>query len=163
MQRNTQTNPKIKRVINTMESWLGLLERESRIWRKRTWKRRKAKYMRHHLTPIEKLLGTELWGGKLGARFSKQVYLYGYIVDFYCRNLKLAIEVDGTMHKGRENYDRMRDGHLTRWGISVIRIPAQRLYQDLHKVNAEIRNKIIQLSLCAGKGIPTHHKVKKIT
>ncbi len=40
----------------------------------------------------------EVSGKRLGFRFSRQIPIGNYIVDFYCKELQLAIEVDGSIH-----------------------------------------------------------------
>ena len=59
-----------------------------------------------------------------GLKFRRQVVLYGFVVDFYCAELKLAIELDGGIHdaEGIVDYDRARGEHLSRHGIRVRRI-----------------------------------------
>ncbi len=51
--------------------------------------------------------------------FYSQSVNSGYILDFYCPTLRLAIEVDGSIHEGREEYDRHRDIVLYRKNIQV--------------------------------------------
>jgi len=46
-----------------------------------------------------------------------------YILDFYCPQLKLAVEIDGAIHEGREVVDRYRDNNLRKLGITTIRFP----------------------------------------
>lgn len=47
-----------------------------------------------------------------------------YILDFYCPEAKLAIEVDGELHALRLERDRARDEFLAKQGILVLRIPS---------------------------------------
>ena len=75
--------------------------------------------------------------------FESQSVQYGYILDFYCPTLRLAIEVDGGSHNNRQGYDWERDTHLTNHGIQVLRTTNTQVFanpQDL--VNS--LNKIIQ-------------------
>ena len=44
-----------------------------------------------------------------------------YILDFYCHELKLGIELDGDIHKFQKEYDKYRDNILKEMGISVLR------------------------------------------
>lgn len=82
-----------------------------------------AKRLRRNLTQGELLLWDQLASAQLGVKFRRQHPLYGYIVDFYCIEFGLAVEVDGSSHDGREGYDRMRDRHLADRGIETLRIP----------------------------------------
>ena len=58
------------------------------------------------MTFAETLLWAELRARRLaGLRFRRQHPVLGYIIDFYCHELRLAIEVDGDSHVGREECD----------------------------------------------------------
>ena len=50
------------------------------------------------MTLGEIALWREIKGKKLGYKFSRQIPIDQYIVDFYCKDLQLAIEVDGSIH-----------------------------------------------------------------
>lgn len=56
-----------------------------------------------------------------------------YIVDFYCKDLKFAIEVDGAIHfrEGQQEQDKKRQARLESLGVTVIRF-----------MNAEVENKL---------------------
>lgn len=60
---------------------------------------------------------------KLPWKFRRQAVLGEYIVDFYCPELKLVIEVDGTQHylEAGRTYDAKRDEVLTQMGLRVLR------------------------------------------
>ncbi|WP_374755183.1 endonuclease domain-containing protein [Dyadobacter jejuensis] len=47
-----------------------------------------------------------------------------YIVDFYCSNCQVVIEIDGSQHSDQAEYDENRDQYLNSLGLTVIRIPA---------------------------------------
>jgi very-short-patch-repair endonuclease len=57
-----------------------------------------------------------------GWKFRRQQIVAGYIVDFYCAKLRLAIEVDGAVHEGQHEEDRQRDINLAALGVRVIRV-----------------------------------------
>ncbi|MCJ7466932.1 MAG: DUF559 domain-containing protein [Maribacter sp.] len=82
-----------------------------------------AKKLRNTMTLGEIALWREIKGKRLGVRFSRQVPIDRYIVDFYCKDLQLAIEVDGSIHfeEGIEEKDRRRQARLESLGITVIR------------------------------------------
>lgn len=71
--------------------------------------------------------------------FRFQAVLFGYIPDFYCKALRLVIEVDGLSHVGREEYDAHRDQVLEKNGIKTVRIGAIRVLQDIDDVMRTIR------------------------
>jgi len=64
---------------------------------------RRAQELRKRMTPCENILWERLKGKHfLGYKFRRQHPLYKYIVDFYCHQLKLVIEVDGSVHLGAD-------------------------------------------------------------
>ena len=67
-----------------------------------------------------------------GYKFRRQHPLGGYILDFYCAELKLAIEVDGKHHEAAwvNEYDGARSLELGEHGIDVVRIPNELLIRD---------------------------------
>jgi formimidoylglutamate deiminase len=66
----------------------------------------------------------------------------GFILDFYCDELKLGLEVDGEIHLGKEQaeYDQLRTEYLSEFGISITRVSNERVLNDLKKVLVEILN-----------------------
>lgn len=107
-----------------------------------------AKRLRRNLTRGELLLWDQLASAQLGVKFRRQHPLYGYIVDFYCIEFRLAVEVDGSSHDGREGYDRMRDRHLADRGIKTLRI-ADALVRDDPQAAARLVGKALE-----GQGMP---------
>jgi very-short-patch-repair endonuclease len=70
----------------------------------------------------EALLWNELKRKQLGYMLTKQKPIGNYIVDFYCKELKLVIEIDGDSHDNKIKYDKKRDEYMNGLGIMVIRI-----------------------------------------
>jgi very-short-patch-repair endonuclease len=64
--------------------------------------------------------------------------MLGYIVDFYCPAERLAIELDGSAHHGREEYDRKRDADLAAYGVRVLRFPNFRVMAHPDRFRAEV-------------------------
>lgn len=56
-----------------------------------------------------------------GYKFYRQFSIGEFIVDFYCHSKKLAIELDGEMHKNHVEYDNNRSVFLANNGINIIR------------------------------------------
>lgn len=68
-----------------------------------------ARELRQNMTPAEKLLWERLRKRQLqGNRFRKQHPVYRYILDFYCAEKMLAVEIDGHVHNDTEEYDEYR-------------------------------------------------------
>jgi very-short-patch-repair endonuclease len=82
--------------------------------------------MRQAPTGAERTLWAALRNRRCnGYRFKRQVVIEGLIVDFYCRELRLAVELDGPVHQtpeGRQR-DEARDAHLQSRGIRVLHLP----------------------------------------
>lgn len=54
-----------------------------------------------------------------------------YIVDFYLpRPLKLVIEVDGSSHDNRQEYDKRKDAYLVRRGFTVLRVTNEQILSN---------------------------------
>ena len=66
----------------------------------------RARELRREMTPAEKILWHELRGNKLGVHFRRQQIIEGFIVDFYCHQAGLVIELDGSVHEE----DELKDG-----------------------------------------------------
>lgn len=79
--------------------------------------------------------------------FYRQSVKYGYILDFYCPTLRLGIEVDGSMHNERQDYDYRRDNALARHSIQIFRFGNDDVLHntnvvasDLHQILEEKNN-----------------------
>lgn len=80
-----------------------------------------ARRLRSSLTPAEQRLWRRLRNGRmLGVRFRRRHPIAGFIIDFYCIELHLAIEVDGGQHADSRT-DAQRDARLGRHGVQVLR------------------------------------------
>lgn len=103
-----------------------------------------AKKLRNNMTLGEVALWREIKGKKLGVRFSRQIPIDRYIVDFYCKDLKLAIEVDGSVHfkEGQQEKDHIREERLESLGVTIIRFSDLDVKNNLSWVLEEIRNEI---------------------
>lgn len=97
-------------------------------------KLQRARELRHEMTPAEKVLWQELRGNKLGFHFRRQQIIAGFIVDFYCHAAGLVIEVDGDIHKERQDFDANRDKVLQELGLSVIHVKNDDVLNNLPQV-----------------------------
>jgi len=109
------------------------------------------KALRHHSTVCECLLWRKLKGRQLhGYKFRRQYSLENCIFDFYCPQLKLAIELDGAPHFFKEKYiqDRKRDAYfLSNYNISTLRYENWQILSEIDIVINDIY-KHIQLIEC---------------
>ncbi|MFH1746903.1 MAG: DUF559 domain-containing protein [Planctomycetota bacterium] len=95
----------------------------------------RARQMRQEAPFHERLLWSRLRNGQLGdLRFRRQHPVGPYIVDFYCARAKLAIELDGVSHEGRELYDEKRTEYLESQGLRVVRYADDEVLRDLDGV-----------------------------
>ena len=106
-----------------------------------------AKQLRQHMTLGEVALWREIKGKKLGVRFSRQIPIDHFIVDFYCKDLLLAIEVDGSIHfkEGQQVKDQRRQRRLESLGVTVIRFSDPDVKNSLGWVIGEIKKTIKML------------------
>jgi very-short-patch-repair endonuclease len=93
-----------------------------------------ARKFRRQMTPSERLLWEALRRSALGLHFRRQQIIGGFIADFYCARARLAIEVDGAVHRGKEANDRARDMTLAALGIRTLRFSADAVAMHLDSV-----------------------------
>ncbi|MBW4889670.1 DUF559 domain-containing protein [Mucilaginibacter sp. HMF5004] len=93
-----------------------------------------ARSLRNDSTLGEILLWKELNNKQFYSQdFHRQKPLLNYIVDFYCYELNLVIEIDGMYHNHEEknNSDILRDKELESFGLTVIRFTEKEVRQDM--------------------------------
>lgn len=99
-----------------------------------------AKELRRNMTLSEVLLWNELKQKQmLGFDFDRQRPIGNYIVDFYCKELSLAIEIDGKSHFNKYDYDEKRQGELEKLGIKILRFEDIKVKRDMLNVLREIK------------------------
>jgi very-short-patch-repair endonuclease len=82
----------------------------------------RAREMRNNSTKGEIKFWCDLVRNKkCGYKFYRQKTILNYIVDFYCAQLKLVVEIDGTSHLGKEEYDKVREEDLKSLGLKILR------------------------------------------
>jgi very-short-patch-repair endonuclease len=77
-----------------------------------------------------------------GLKFRRQHVLKGFVVDFYCHEQKLAIEVDGGIHKRQQEYDRLRQDTIESDGVTVIRVNNEDIENNCCALIKKIKNVI---------------------
>jgi very-short-patch-repair endonuclease len=112
----------------------------------------KARKLRRNLSPPEVKLWNYLRTRPLGLKFRRQHPLGSYILDFYCAEARLCVEIDGISHDmgQRPAADRCRDQWLTAQGLRIVRIPAAEVMKDMESVVRAI------FDACA-REFPLHH------
>lgn len=104
-----------------------------------------ARELRKNMTFGEVLLWNELKDNKLGFDFDRQRCIDNYIVDFYCKDLMLAIEVDGRSHDNEDALikDEIRQKKLETLGVSFVRFSEAEVKHDTLNVMRAIEAVII--------------------
>ncbi|MEO4045620.1 endonuclease domain-containing protein [Pseudomonas sp. CAU 1711] len=116
-----------------------------------------ARLLRHEATDAEAQLWHHLRGRQMaGRKFRRQHPLPPYVLDFYCEELCLGIELDGGQHysaEGRE-LDRRRAEHLARMGVRLLRFSNREVLLELPAVLERIYGVITAPSPYAGRPSP---------
>jgi len=94
-----------------------------------------SREMRRHPTQAEARLWSVLRGRQLGGwKFRRQHVVVGYVVDFYCSDLRLVVEVDGPVHDERRCDDEAREADLRCAGAEVVRFSNDAVLHRLDEV-----------------------------
>jgi very-short-patch-repair endonuclease len=107
-----------------------------------------ARKLRKDMTYGEVLLWNELKEDKLwGFDFDRQRCIDNYIVDFYCKDLMLAIEIDGMSHDSEEAFakDELRQGKLESFGVAFLRFSEAEVKNDMTNVIRVIEGMMIEI------------------
>ena len=103
--------------------------------------REKARENRKAGILSEVLLWQQLHKRKFqGYNFDRQKIIGNYIVDFYCVDCKVVIEVDGSSHDFKFEYDSVRDEYLKSLNLEVIHISAVDVLKRLNDVMIMLEN-----------------------
>ncbi len=100
----------------------------------------RAREMRQPQTPAEATLWRHLRNRNLKYKFRRQHPIYRFIIDFYCAEAKLLIEIDGDSHLQKEQmeYDQARTEYLEDFGYQVIRFTNDDMRYNINTVVTEI-------------------------
>jgi very-short-patch-repair endonuclease len=99
----------------------------------------RARTLRKNMTRAEVLLWMKLKGKQMcGYDFDRQRPLDEYIVDFYCKELRLAIEIDGWSHALKGARDVARQKRLGSLGVRFLRFTEQEVMADSQSVTDQI-------------------------
>ncbi len=99
--------------------------------------------LRSNLTMSEAALWKLLQNSQLdGRKFRRQHSIGNYVLDFYCPAERLAVELDGEVHKNptQADYDFIRDKWLEEQGIRIIRFENKIIFENPEGLLQEIRN-----------------------
>jgi very-short-patch-repair endonuclease len=111
---------KTKNEKQSMKPSTGL----TRLQRVSEKKLRTARALRKEMTPAEKALWDQVRDRRCGGyKFRRQQIVEGFFADFYCERVKLAVEIDGSVHENAEQKknDRLKERVFQARGIKTIR------------------------------------------
>jgi len=93
----------------------------------------RARRQRRQMTLPEVLLWRLLRQRPYGLKFRRQHETGRYVLDFYCLDARLAIEIDGMIHNDPEQdeHDTRRNEWLANHGIETLRLPASEVLADV--------------------------------
>lgn len=85
----------------------------------------------------------------LGMKFRRQVSIENYVVDFFCFELRLAIEVDGPAHFNREALirDKKREKKIEREGVRFLRFTNSDVYDNIEGVMEIVCQTVAEMSI----------------
>ena len=108
---------------------------------------RRAEELRNRPTDTEDLLWNYLRQGQTGIKFRRQHPASNYVLDFYAHKIKLAIEIDGSVHSLEEVKlnDAERQKNLEELGITFLRFTNRQVTEELDKVIQIINVKVMEL------------------
>ncbi len=102
-------------------------------------KKGQGRFLRNNSQLPEVLFWNCVKHDQLGFYFRRQYLFDQYILDFYCSEVRLNIEIDGKVHELKEDEDLKRDAHLRSKGLRVIRVPASRILKNPSYVAERIK------------------------
>ena len=115
-----------------------------------------AQRNRRKPTETEKIIWKEILSkDKTGYRFLRQKPIDRFIVDFYCSEISLAIEIDGESHIKKKERDKHRDKFLNQIGITTIRFTNDEVINNIEQVKKKITDLIPLLSKRGKLASPT--------
>ena len=99
-----------------------------------------ARRLRKDQTVAEKIMWNELRNKKfLNLKFRRQHLIKGYIVDFYCSEVKLVVEVDGLIHLKQVEEDKERQENIEKAGLKVIRFKNEEVENNLEEALIKLK------------------------
>jgi very-short-patch-repair endonuclease len=104
----------------------------------------KRRSLRKNMTYCEKIVWSNLRKRQLGYRFLRQYSVDHFVIDFYCPELKIAVEVDGASHNNPEqiDYDTKRQKYLEEFHIKFVRIKDEDLFGNPNQSFMKIEDSI---------------------
>ena len=113
----------------------------------------RVRRMRSEPTASETHMWALLRGNRLGVKFRRQHPVGPYVLDFYCPEAALCVEVDGEIHAEHKLRDERRDRYLAERGILTMGVPSLALFAESP---AELNEAITEITrLCEERKAPS--------
>ncbi len=121
------------------------MNEQQQIFNKVKYKERRKELRQNQTTP-EKILWTHIRNKQLGVKFRRQHGVGDYILDFFAKEINLAVEIDGNNHfeQNTIEYDNLRTEYLNSIDIEVIRFTNQQVMENVMGVCQTLSNIINQ-------------------
>jgi len=112
----------------------------------------RAARLRRYMTGAERMLWEKIRKKQIsGLTFRRQHPINQFIADFYCHKLKLAIEIDGSVHdiEDIKLHDKGRDDEFEKFGITTMRFKNEEVIENfigvIEKIKSYCENKLSTL------------------
>lgn len=118
--------------------------------------KRAAGILRRNMTLPEIILWKKLKDRNIfKTKFRRQHPINIFIVDFYCHEYKLVIEIDGEIHNNERNkeYDSVRTAELNKFGIKVLRFSNDEVFTNIDSIIKKVIQTISKDSPFRGQGV----------
>ena len=115
----------------------------------KTSEKAKRRSLRNNMPKPEAVIWSKLKGKQmLGYKFRRQYSVNRYVVDFYCPELKLAVEIDGDSHFQEESRDddNLRQAFIESFDIQFLRFTNEDVYKNLEGVLETVRRMVLEIS-----------------
>ncbi len=104
----------------------------------------RRRQLRRDSTNSEILLWYQLRNSNLGIKVKRQYSISGFVIDFFCPEIRLAIELEGKIHEKKDQikYDQYRMSFLRELDIEILRIPNRLVDNNIDTVINLIKDKV---------------------
>ena len=127
LKRNVEAEPGVRGKADS-----GGWRSDSELWGKL---KPLARQMRKEPTASERVLWERLRNRRLGGfKFRRQHSVERFIVDFYCAEAGLVVEIDGPVHQYSEEEDRIRQSFIEGQGLRVVRFSDEEVMRNINSV-----------------------------
>jgi len=102
-----------------------------------------SRELRKEQTPEEAIVWEQLRNRKfMDLKFRRQHVIEGFVVDFFCNKLRLAIEIDGAVHNKQKDYDALRQMLIESKDIRFIRVTNDEVHRDINILLKRIKENL---------------------